>query len=50
MTAVSKCWMILILLTDIEVLDDIVDQNNNTHHNTTKRKPIDVNSHSYAEY
>ena len=49
-TAVSKCWIILILLTDIEVLDDIFDQNNNIHHNTTKRKPIDVNSHSYAEY
>ena len=32
------------------MLDDIFDQNNNIHHNTTKRKPIDVNSHSYAEY
>ena len=49
-TAVSKCWIILILLTDTEVLDDIFDQNNNIHHSTTKRKPIDVNSHSYAEY
>ena len=42
--------MILILLIDIDVIDDIVDKNNNTHHGTTKMKPTDVNSNSYAEY
>ena len=33
-----------------DVLDDIVDKYNNTHHNTIKMKPIDVKSDSYAEY
>ena len=33
-----------------DVLDDIVDKCNNTYHNSTKMKPIDVKSDSYAEY
>ena len=31
-------------------LDDIVDKYNNTVHRTIKMKPINVTSHSYAEY
>ena len=42
--------MMLILSIDIDVIDDIVDKNNNTHHGTTKMKPTDVNPNSYAEY
>ena len=34
----------------VDVLDDIVDDYNNTYHRTTKMKPIDVKSSSYAEY
>ena len=34
----------------IDFLDDIVDEYNNTYHNTIKIKPIDVKSDSYAEY
>ena len=43
MTATSKnvCF---------NVLDDIVNNYNNTHHRTIKMKPIDVRSDSYAEY
>ena len=33
-----------------DVLDDIVDKYNNTYHRAIKMKPIDVNSHSFAEY
>ena len=32
------------------VLNDIVDKYNNTYHRTTKMKPIDVRSDSFAEY
>ena len=32
------------------VLDDIVDEYNNTYHTTIKMKPIDVKSDSYAKY
>ena len=32
------------------ILDDIVDKYNNTVHRTIKMKPINVTSHSYAEY
>ena len=32
------------------VLDDIVDEYNNTYHRTIKMKPIDVKSNSYTEY
>ena len=32
------------------MLNDIVDKYNNTVHRTTKMKPIDVTSNSYAEY
>ena len=35
MTAVSKNVY-------VDVLDDIVDNNNNTHHRIIKMKPIDV--------
>ena len=33
-----------------DVLDDIVDNYNNTFHKTIKMKPIDVKSNSYAKY
>ena len=33
-----------------DALDDIVDKYNNTYHRTTKMKPIDVKSDSFAEY
>ena len=43
MTAVSKNVY-------FDVLDDIVNKYNNTVHRTTKMKPIDIKSNSYAEY
>ena len=33
-----------------EVLEDIVDNYNNTYHRTIKMKPIDVRSDSYVKY
>ena len=33
-----------------DVLNDIVDEYNNTHHKTIKMKPINVKSDSFAEY
>ena len=33
-----------------DVLDNIVNKYNNTVHRTIKMKPVDVTSHSYAEY
>ena len=33
-----------------DVLDDIVDQYNDTYHRTIKMKPIDVKDDSFAEY
>ena len=43
MTAISKnvCF---------DVLDDIVDEYNNTYHKTIKMKPVDIKSDSFAEY
>ena len=43
MTAISKNVY-------IDVLDDIVDEYNNTYHRTIKMKPIDVGDDSFAEY
>ena len=43
MTAVSKNLY-------FDVLNDIVDEYNNTHHSHIKMKPVDVKSNSYAEY
>ena len=43
MTAISKNVY-------FDVLDDIVDEYNNTYHKTIKMKPIDVKSDSVAEY
>ena len=43
MTAVSKNVY-------SNVLNYIVDEYNNTYHNTIKMKPIDVKSDSFAEY
>ena len=34
----------------IYVLNDFVDQYNNTYHKTIKMKPVDVKSDSFAEY
>ena len=33
-----------------DVLDDIVDEYNNTYHKTVKMKPLDVGDDSFAEY
>ena len=43
MTAISKNVY-------FDVLDDIVDEYNNTHHRTIKMKPIEFKSDSFAEY
>ena len=43
MTAISKN-------VHFDVLDDIVDEYNNTYHKTTKMKPADVGDDSFAEY
>ena len=43
MTAISKNVY-------FDVLDDIVDECNNTYHKTIKMKPIDVRDDSFAEY
>ena len=43
MTAISKNVY-------FDVLNDIVDEYNNTHHKTIKMKPINVKSDSFAEY
>ena len=43
MTAVSKNVY-------FNVLDDIVDEYNNTYHTAITMKPIEVKSNSYAEY
>ena len=33
---------------DIDKLDDIVNEHNNTYHSTIKMKPVDVNSSRYG--
>ena len=43
MTAISKNVY-------FDVVDDIVDEYNNTYHRTIKMKPIDVGDDSFAEY
>ena len=43
MTAISK-------YVYFDVLDNIVDEYNNTYHRTIKIKPIDVGDDSFAEY
>ena len=43
MTAVSKNVY-------FNILDDIIDEHDNTYHKTIKMKPIDVKSDSFAEY
>ena len=43
MTAISKNVY-------FDVLDDTVDEYNNTYHKTIKMKPVDVGDHSFAEY
>ena len=43
MTAISKNVY-------FDVLDDIVDEYNNTYHKTIKMKSIDVKSDSFAKY
>ena len=43
MTAISKKIY-------FDVLDDIVDEYNNTYHKTIKMKPVDVGDDSFAEY
>ena len=43
MTAISKNVY-------FDVLDDIVDEYNNTYHKTIKMKPVNVGDDSFAEY
>ena len=43
MTAISKNVY-------FDVLNDIVDEYNNTYHKTIKMKPVDVGDNSFAEY
>ena len=43
MTVVSKN-------VDIDKLDDMVNEYNNTYHRTIKRKPVDVKSGNHIEY
>ena len=43
MTAIGKKFY-------FDVLDDIVDEYNNTYHKTIKMKPIDVKDGSFTEY
>ena len=43
MTAISKNVY-------FDVLDDIVDEYNNTYHKTIKMKPVDIGDDSFAEY
>ena len=43
MTAISKNVY-------FDVLDDIVDEYNNTYHKTIKMKPVDVGDDSFAKY
>ena len=43
MTAISKNVY-------LDVLNDIVDEYNNTYHKTIKMKPVDVGDDSFAEY
>ena len=43
MTAISKNVY-------FDVLNDIVDEYNNTYHKTIKMKPVDAKSDSFAEY
>ena len=43
MTAISKNVY-------FDVLDDIVDEHNNTYHKTIKMKPVDVGDDFFAEY
>ena len=43
MTAISKNVY-------FDVLDDIVDEYNNTYHKTIKMKPVDVGDDSFGEY
>ena len=43
MTAVSKNVY-------FDVLNDIVDEYNNTYHRTIKMKPIDIKNDSFAEF
>ena len=43
MTSVSKNVF-------IDILDDIVDEYNNTHHRTIKMKPIDVKVNTYIDF
>ena len=40
------------ILKDVyfDALDDIVDEYNNTYHETIKMKPVDVGDNSFAEY
>ena len=35
---------------DIDKLDDIVDEYNNTYHRTVKMKPIDIKDNTYIDF
>ena len=47
---IYKCMTATSKNVYVDVLDDIVDEYNNTHHKTIEMKPVDVESDSFAEY
>ena len=34
----------------IDILDDIINQYNNTYHSTTKKKPVDITDNTYINF
>ena len=47
---IYKCMTATSKNVYVDVLDDIVDEYNNTHHKTIEMKPVDVESDSFAKY
>ena len=47
---IYKCMSLISKKIYFDVLNDIVDEYNNTYHRTIKMKPIDVGNDSFAEY
>ena len=49
-TRFLNAWQLFQKIFYFDVLDDIVNEHNNTIHKTIKLKSIDVTGNSYAEY
>ena len=49
-TRFTRIWQLYQKNVYFDVLDDIVNEYNNTVHEIIKMKPIDIKSDSYAEY